>query len=137
MKKLFFALFILVSTPMGGFSADPPKVQKGNSVQYSIPPDVLKWATKESKTLEGNKYDGEMFLENPANILSPQCLNGKEAIGLTTIVLIIREDGTVSKVYAKKHGKVYDCLAPKFATAKLTPPPHSPFYKLFELDIKK
>jgi|SRR5579872_1185502 len=114
-----------------------PGVQQGNPVEYSIPPGVLKKARKESKTPEGNKYDGEMFPGNPSNILDPDCMSGEQALGWTTLVLVIQENGTVSKVYAKKHGKTYDCLAPKFASAKLTPPPHAPFYKLFELNIKK
>lgn len=126
-----------VNSPASTTTLEPPGAGASPAVEYSIPPDVMKKARKESKTPEGNKYDGEMFPGNPMDILGPECMNGEQALGWVTLVLIIQADGNVSKVYAKEHGKAYDCLAPKFASAKLTPPPHSPFYKLFELNIKK
>jgi hypothetical protein len=111
-------------------------VREGAPVDYSIPPDLLKQAEVESKSAEGDKYDGAMFPGSPNDIMGPDCLNN-QPLGWVTLVLEIQKDGSPSHVYAEKHGKVEDCLAPKLAAAKFTPPPHAPFYELFKLNITK
>jgi hypothetical protein len=115
----------------------PQTTRKGPYVAYAIPADVLKYAKKEYKTKEGSKYDGEMFPGNPSEIMDPVCLNQKGTAGWTNIVIVIQKDGTPSHIFAEKHSLVADCLVPRLATAKFTPPPHAPFFEYFQLFIKK
>jgi hypothetical protein len=86
----------------------------------------------------GSDDEGVLFPGgNPSGVLDADCLNAQGARGCVKLVIVIPKDGKPSAIYAPKHGLVYDCLVPQFATAPFTPPPHAPFYEYFQLLIKK
>jgi hypothetical protein len=108
-------------------------VHEDAPIDYFIPPNILKIADAEYHSKVGSQYEQVMFQGNPSLVLDPGCMNGHA--GWVKMVFVIGKDGSPSHIYAEKHGAVYDCLAPRVAAAKFTPPPHAPFYEYFQLNI--
>jgi hypothetical protein len=132
-SKLFvFSLFLFLSAGYG------VGAEAKSGVKYSIPPDVMEKAKKDSNSNEGNAYENYMFrdgeLEKLDNDLGT-CTSRNTEKGWLTLVIKIEGDGKASAVYAEKDNLIYRCLAPRLKIKKYTRPPRAPFYKTMKIEL--
>lgn len=108
-------------------------------IDFSVSASILDRARKTLKTPLGSRYDqqvGEDLGPSLAGFMK-ECASGSVAIGWHRVVIALRKDGTVTHIYAEKHDKVNDCLAPRFQGLKFPPAPTDPYYYLFELKVSQ